>query len=123
MRRCPTMALCRQDDEFFVDQVRTSVDVLKAQGRDGVFWLGYAPDSHDLITACYVSISEGDGRSCGPLSSCADVVVVEPVAGRVGKIGAITVSPEYKRCGVGQQVLQYAEAEAAYHGCDTLQVR
>jgi GNAT superfamily N-acetyltransferase len=94
---------------------------LKSRGCVGTFWLARSVEGGDLLGSVYVNASEGDGSAVIGHSQTAEVTST-PVAGRVGEIGLLSISPSLKKKGIGAALLQYAEAELAYLGCPALEV-
>lgn len=115
------MCVARLGDKFFVDQVRTSESVVQSMAGKGVFWLAHSVVDRSLLACVYLSVCDGE-ESVGPVHSLECGIVEPAVVGRVGSIGMLTISPSLQKCGVGKQLLLYAEAEAAYAGCSETKV-
>lgn len=94
-------------------------------GKEGVFWAAFtaAPASPSLFVGCvFIEYRDGAAR-VEPFHSLKDCVVETLVPERVGTLKAFAVVPEYQRQGIGRHLFLYAQAEAEYAGCSSIEVR
>jgi GNAT superfamily N-acetyltransferase len=94
---------------------------LKSRGRVGTFWLARSVEGGDLLGSVYVNASEGDGSAVIGHSGISGYELT-PIAGRVGEIGLLSISPALKKQGVGAALLFYAETELEHLGCSAIGV-
>ena len=120
--------LLRQDDEFFVDQVRTTDAEIRAASTKGTFWTAHTLDTNALVACVLINVTDeapagtSERVSLGAANSTATPYVCKEVRGRCASIGMLTVASAWKGHGLGAQMLYLADLESVYLGCEAQQI-